>query len=197
MGLNKYGELIGDDAALGSSPTFIKPAVKRKCEICKGSLGNTHKTCTICNDHRAYCSPTCIEIHQRKEHYRRTFCAQCGGKINQRYHRNDKIDNAFGQEHLFCCERCINIFNSHNFCHECGRKLPDRYMTDYRITYMMQRQVGFCNNYCLNKYRREKLCYACGGILGTYYRYCTVCGEDRCRFCNVICASLHYLVNHQ
>jgi hypothetical protein len=198
MGLNKYGELIGDKAALGSSPTFFKPAAERKCEICRGSLGYTFKTCPICNDRRAYCSPACIEIHQRKEHYQRTFCAQCGGKLSQSYHRrDDKIDNAFGQNHLFCCDRCIYTFSLKYLCQGCECKLPARYMTDYRITSMKQMQAEFCNDYCLNKYQRKKFCYACGAILGNYYRYCTICGEDRCRFCDRICAYLHYLVNHR
>lgn len=196
MGLNEYGELIGDEAASCSSQTFLKPAAERKCEICRGSLGYTYTVCLVCNDSRAYCSPNCIERHQRNEHYRANFCAQCGGKIIKTYYSNAKIDNAFGQGHRFCCEHCINTFKDSHFCEECGYKLPNTYKVDYRINSILHRKLGFCSDYCINKYRRERFCYACGGKLGTYYRYCTICGEYRCRFCNGICCSLHYFVNH-
>ena len=196
MGLNKYGELIGDEVAFVSSLTSLKPAAERKCAICRGSLGFTHTVCLVCNDSRVYCSPQCIERHHRNEHYRMVFCAYCGGKIPKTYYHNDQIDNAFGKGHCFCCKHCLYTFQDKHFCEECGHKLPGTYNVDYKINSILHRQLGFCSDYCIKKYRRERFCYACGGKLGTHYRYCTICGEDRYRFCNTLCASLHKFANH-
>lgn len=196
MGLNKYGELTEDEAKSGSFQTSQKSVSEKRCDICLGSLDVIHSICLTCNDGRAYCSSRCFERHQRNEHHEENFCAQCDGKINKTYFYSDRINNAFFPKHRFCCEHCLDVFRDTQFCEECGDKLPSTYYYDNKISSILHRQVRFCTEYCIKKYRRERFCYACGGKLGNTYRYCTICGEDQYRFCNVICSTAHNIANH-
>lgn len=191
--LDKYARLINDIKPDNNSYDPPESTSKVRCASCGRLFDYLSSTaCVLCNDNRLYCSYSCMENHNEKEHYNLRYCAHCNIRISTyTYIDNMKINNAFGKEQRFCSDRCINSFREKHFCAECNNKLPDVYKISDNINNQLRKQLGFCSLDCLEKYTNQELCSVCGRLLGYRYKYCIECGEDRYKFCNNVCYNDH------